>query len=268
METSATNAINFLLFSYFSFSLKSLQEKDADTILHYLIARAYRDAASHVLSIENNNPRDLEEEGPDKKIIDAIQNLTKEKDIFQSWDQYTEWHKSLCSRLQDCYEKTAYKKDAAGKTRPFTLGIAQKWVNMTMKYMVIIKDLQQMWSNELDGTPFIKQYGSMIESVRPSLHVPVDSYILDAVWGLDHNIPMPCKNGKQITNKQKENDHFPDAIVAWSKWREYDGDYSKFQKTLYEKLSALHNTVIEWEADAWITQAEKRVKIKTPKPEE
>lgn len=259
METSAINAINFLMFSYFSFSLKSLQEKDADIILRYLIARAYRDAASHVLSIENNNPRDLEKDGPDEKIIDALQNLNIKKDKCQSWAQFTKWHESLCNSLGDCYEKTAYKKDKTGKIRPFTLGIAQKWVNMTMKYMVIVKDLQQTWSSKPDSIPFIKQYGELIETVRPNLHVPVDSYILDAVWELDNSIPMPCETGKQITEKQKGSVHLPNAIVAWSKWKKYEGEYREFQEALNDKLNASGSTVIEWEADTWITQAEKRI---------
>ena len=50
------NAINFLLFGYFGITL----ENSKDDIISAAINRAYRDAASHVLSLKDDSKKDTE----------------------------------------------------------------------------------------------------------------------------------------------------------------------------------------------------------------
>lgn len=50
------NAVNFLLFSYFGITL----ENSKDDIISAAINRAYRDAASHVLSLKDDSKKDTE----------------------------------------------------------------------------------------------------------------------------------------------------------------------------------------------------------------
>lgn len=66
---------------------------------------------------------------------------------------YDSWHHALCDELIGYYASTGFE---------FNLGHAQKWVNMTMKYIYI--------HGALDITP-----------VFGYLHVPLDSYVFGAV---------------------------------------------------------------------------------------
>lgn len=51
---------------------------------------------------------------------------------------FDEWHKNLCEDLVDDYEN-AFKNAFSEKcTNIFTYGNAQKWVNMTLKYLDLL----------------------------------------------------------------------------------------------------------------------------------
>ena len=63
--------------------------------------------------------------------------------------RFDKWHEDLCLRIIDCYKKESVV---------FTCGQAQKWVNMTMKYLYVIDE-------------------KMMESLFPFCHVPLDNYI-------------------------------------------------------------------------------------------
>lgn len=67
--------------------------------------------------------------------------------------EYDRWHKGICLQMINIYEAA----DIA-----FTFGHAQKWINMTMKYLFIHGTLD-------------------LSRVFAYLHVPVDSYVFSAV---------------------------------------------------------------------------------------
>lgn len=88
-------------------------------------------------------------------------------------DQYDSWHSSICRKLMDEYE-------------PFgcllTLGHAQKWVNMTMKYLCVFKDAQAI-------------------AMLPYLHAPLDSYIFQAAKDL-LDLDPPCHAWSKLSKYQ------------------------------------------------------------------
>lgn len=79
-----------------------------------------------------------------RELITKIENI---KDNFEIW------HKEACRLIIEKYEK--YRIE-------LTYGQAQKWVNMTIKYLYILNE-------------------HTFDNVFDFLHIPVDNYIFKAV---------------------------------------------------------------------------------------
>lgn len=86
-------------------------------------------------------------------------------------DQYDSWHFNVCQQL--------IKKYAPSKCE-LTLGHAQKWVNMTMKYLCVFKDEQAIF-------------------MLPYLHAPLDSYIFQAAKD-QLGLEPPCRAWSKLSN--------------------------------------------------------------------
>lgn len=244
METQKQNAISFLLFSCLSISIKSLSYKEKEKILSAVINRAYRDASSHVLSISTGNPRDADSKvKPDDIITEEICNLTEKT-------EYDKWHCKVCSRLINVYANCQYNKKDQNTELRFSYGIAQKWVNMTMKYMTILCDICD--EMELYNSPFYKAFGKTINALRNRFHSPVDRYIIDAAWLYCTDIVMPLKENKSIRRNYPYS--IPSEYVKpWSQWNCIE--YCKFRKSLVKCLNG--QSELDWESVAWINKAEK-----------
>lgn len=152
------------------------------------------------------------------------------------------------SCLRDSITTKAKKENTLFNESGFYYGQAQKWVNMTIKYM----DVMGFWQTELDKH-------------RNKLHIPIDNYIIQYVWENinfkngeknEKTIPLPyiAKNGP---HNYKYNE---DKVVRWSKWDEKQ--YNAFQEELkdYLEKSVPAKTPLDWEAHAWIEIAKKKTK--------
>lgn len=96
---------------------------------------------------------------------------------------FDDWHKGTCAMIRKPYCDAGIE---------FSWGQAQKWLNMTIKYLYIV------------GT-------CDFAGVFKYCHIPVDNYVFKiAKKELGVNIPK----------------------TAWSKWNDYDGQYLKYQKQL------------------------------------
>ena len=129
---------------------------------------------------------------------------------------------------------------------------AQKWINMTMKYLALLCDVCS--DSELEETEFYKKYGNMIERHRDAFHAPVDRYIINAAWK-HPEINLPVKYGKG-----KRDRTYRDAaenVTAWSRWE--CKEYCQFQRSLstFVKKEGKYKNVLDWENEAWISEAEK-----------
>lgn len=93
---------------------------------------------------------------------------------------FDDWHYRTCSALRSHYRNNGVQ---------FTYGQAQKWVNMTLKYLYILGAYS-------------------FDDIFEFLHPPIDNYILTAAT---------------------EEFGIPRISVAWSKWDDYKGylDYQK-----------------------------------------
>ena len=158
----------------------------------------------------------MKKEGADI-VSNAIKNLQNKED-------YDEWHKKLCEELVDKYnDDNIYKKDKKGNKRPFTYGIAQKWINMTMKYLCVITSVMAEYDNK-----FYEDYNDFLKKIEKDLHVPIDSYILECI------------------NENK---------TSWSKI-EIPNDYSDLQDKIKNKSK--NELPLDWEGPAWIRIAKDR----------
>lgn len=146
--------------------------------------------------------------------------------------------------IKDNFELLGYLKETEDYPDKFYFGQAQKWVNMTLKYLYL-----------LDPTNSDK-----------NLHIPIDSYIIDAAWETkDFCMPLPLKN-KESTKREYNYTKPSDYVVAWSKWtnKPFDernkGEYDLFQEGIHQFVNTSNDyeSTLEWEHKNWIRISEKR----------
>ena len=102
-------------------------------------------------------------------------------------ENYDAWHRGICFEICSYYQKEGID---------FYIGQAQKWINMTMKYLYMSEEYQ-------------------FETIFPFLHVPIDNYVLN------------------IASKELE---IKKPSVCWSRWKEYEEQYMYYQMELRNKI--------------------------------
>jgi len=216
---------DFLLFGYFGITTEDLNKKDETYIIKICAERAYLDLnrtlkfGPEYKDDKNDTKEELKEKAEGRlrfknQICECISEYII-KDLICSNHDFDRGHKKLCDEIIRISEKGII-------TGGMTYGQAQKWVNMTMKYMWLLG----IWNEEF-------------KRVIDKIHVPVDSYIIEAV--------RKGKNFKEAAKVTPPTD-------GWSKWKDYD-KYIKFQKDL---RNAVENSPIEWEGPAWIEVAKSK----------
>ena len=222
------NALDFLLYSYFGITSDSEKEELSNAALE----KAYFDATQQG-AFNTLVPKGKRESA--RKAYDEALKVLKGKLENCAFDNYAEWHHSTC---EDVCKK--YKEQGLNC---FTYGNAQKWVNMTMKYLYLFDSLG------LKNRPII-----IDEAKAKCLHVPVDSYIIESVW--DKNVELPLIKEKLLKDRTKGK-YNNEKVKAWSKWE--DNEYQIFQKSLRKALNEESEPIpIDWEGPAWIKQAKDR----------
>lgn len=149
--------------------------------------RAYRDMNRTIRfrGMEPENRKELRRKTT-QLLKESIQNVLSVDGLDQK--VFDKWHEDLCMTIIDCYKKASVV---------LTCGQAQKWVNMTLKYLYVLDE-------------------DMIESVFQYCHVPLDNYIFDyseKIYGI----------GKPKT--------------AWSRWTDYKKDYMAYQDALRRMIN-------------------------------
>ena len=142
---------------------------------------------------------------------------------IKSQKEFDTWHHGLCDNIiEKCKKIEKYKKTDEGKEEKiqFTYGQAQKWVNMTIKYLYMLE---------------VEEYS--FDNVIKWLHIPIDNYIFDAVE-------------KKLEIKR--------PVDAWSRWDNYD-EYLKYQNDIREKIREKIDTdtpPLCWEFKTWLEKAQ------------
>ena len=106
-----------------------------------------------------------------KLIKDSVKELSENSIITQ--ESFDTWHIELCSGIKQNY---------IGAGVPFHYGQAQKWVNMTMKYLSVINS-------------------GMTKSFFECLHIPIDSIVLDIAFE-EFSIERPIHRWSRMEQKE------------------------------------------------------------------
>ena len=174
----------------------------------------------------------------------------------KTMEEFDYKHKRCCSEILDIANGPQY--DFLLKEK-LTYGQVQKWLNMTMKYLLIL--------------------GYVPDNIKGFLHVPIDDYILDAVWSTNHGesrykerLQSLVKHPAKLPFAANASKSYDSAkIQKWSKWKANDRDpdlfwecamYDDFQNGIRKALEGSKVTPIEWESEAWIIMARKRNSLK------
>ena len=245
-EVKNNKAFDFLLYSYFG--IKESDLKPQSKKVPYICAkRAYLDLARTVKyrysssKLKEMKSKKSSEEDRDEtnNFIESKNNLISEicsailfsEEVIESEKSFDKWHEEKCKEITEKMNgnyETVNNSDEKVLNKSFTIGQAQKWVNMTLKYLWL-----------LDTLP---------AGVEPEyLHVPIDSYIIEIAYDNKN------KFGNALGLEKK-----PEK--SWSELSEYE-NYFGIQKKIRKaiKTNTTNETIpIKWEALAWIEVAEKQ----------
>lgn len=169
--------------------------------------RAYRDLCRTIKfkDKDDKNKNDKWRRSVNELIIEKIKNLP---DANQ--EAYDEFHLGLCGQIIEEYRKSGVAE--------LTYGQAQKWVNMTMKYLCVLSEGNFTGKFEWLGRFY------------PYLHVPIDSIIL-----------------YKIVEARFPNINL-DKNLSWSKIDKYEF-YLEIQRNLRKSLTAM--SPMDWEFEVW-----------------
>lgn len=245
-------------FLFFCFGIKI--EDCKDDILIGIIKKAYLDATNQgAFNTKagkegiNKDSRDVKRDELINTIICAFNKLIE----MDSSDEFNDWHKSLCEKILKHYTNW-----------PFTYGNAQKVVNMTMKYLLMLSIYEDSFKDDE-----IKRILEAVQKHKENLHVPIDSYIIDMIIkegiilqeGEDLEKDFIWLQGKNFPKRKKiiEIDIPSNYLEGWSNWSSYDNYFNLQQKI--RRHIASNSYPIKWESEQWIASAENRRKIEARK---
>lgn len=250
-EVKNNKAFDFLLYSYFGIKESDLNDQSKKDIPYICAKRAYLDLARTVKysysssELEEMKSKKSSEEDKDKanNFIESKNNLiknicknilspieTKEGEISFKNSNFDDWHKAKCREIINFMNNSIDKSNTKIlKKENFTIGQAQKWVNMTLKYLWLLNALPT--------------------GVKPEyLHVPIDSYIIEIAYDNKNKF----ENALGLLEEKPKK--------SWSELSKYK-KYFEIQEAIREaiKTNTTNETIpIKWESLAWIEVAEKQ----------
>ena len=269
----STRAYEFFLYSYFGAG------KD---VLEKAINRAYRDMASHTLTGFSNDDNKKKckkcavvllrmyikgEEDKNNILADVKMKNVEFKKLIdcKSKDDFDIWHFELSKNMRLLYSSG----DASGE---LTYGQAQKWINMSLKYLYLFYVLEKegvlnnVFSKEEYSAEIRERLDYQLDDELKKIigktykyyHVPIDNYILKRIYNLeDINSSKIKKDGttyKLVYNK----DDIKSEAYAWSRLplveNGEEDSYRILQKELRE-ITGEYACALEWEFSNWIIGA-------------
>lgn len=245
---------DFLWFSYFGV-IKDDVKGDIEKAIKACADRAYLDLSRTIgytisaSTIEKNKSSKKQYEEYSKvkttfkdKIVQLLCCKIQKMLNVESEGKFDEFHEKLCNLIVD-EGKADYKASVNGEGTPLfkedkkiTYGQAQKWVNMTLKNLLIM--------NKIDNEEIIKY-----------MHIPLDSYIFKAAG--------TGKDEKIFKDMNVHGLGVPNHLGEWSRIIDYN-KYKEYQNKVRENTQ--YNQIL-WEGDAWIAQAKKEKEPKEQKEE-
>lgn len=182
----------YLVYLYFG------KNEDKDYLLN-CIKRAYRDFNRTIHGINKDNSKGE----PRKPAIDIAIHILKKyfesislsSVIITTQSKFDCGHRALCEEICKAYCEYGYNK--------FNIGQAQKWINMTFKYIYTL------------GKERISGFENF-EKIYSFCHVPIDNILIEKLFAADYKFPVPES--------------------SWSRINDYD-EYLKYQTLIRESFN-------------------------------
>lgn len=222
---------DFLWYSYFGITRREAIN-DKEEALSACVRRAYLDLCRTLRFVYSTNKIDKGIRSKDSdearfyqsyqtcknNLIDCINKRLAHGilELLEKSYDFSEWHETICGFIMNVDPSREVFEDG------IKYGQAQKWVNMTFKYMLVMG----LWDDKITEK---MQY----------LHVPLDSIVFNAANSdEDYGLGIPTRS------------------LVWSKMDKQE--YIEYQKLLKSKIKNKfgEKRPIEWEFDAWLKQAQ------------
>lgn len=190
-EELTKSAYDFVLQCYFG---------DMTNPVNAAINRAYVDMAAHTLQGFGEDHKTKWE--CRYKATEKIKKALKNKDKMEQ--KFEKWHTDLCGEIQKVYKDINID---------FTYGQAQKWVNMTTKYLVVFYLIFDNLNDKEKQEKVPKFFHN--EDNMQKLHIPLDNYLLQH-YGKSSFTPW-SKMEKPAYDKCREELHktLEDELKDW-----------------------------------------------------
>lgn len=199
-----------LIAFYFGSTVATTDPNNKDAI-EDVAQRAYRDLNRTLTGFGSHKNRKTLRETVLTSLFDFVQALGD----VQTQGDFDERHQAWCEKTCLLFEEDPPTQ------RPFTFhyGQAQKWINMTMKYLAVLDHPE-------------------VQRVYEYLHVPIDFYVYKEASDIGVERPLPDPESKSRS-------------TAWS--RLSGKQYRNYQFQLRDKLNSLseYPYPLDWEADIW-----------------
>lgn len=172
------------------------------------------------------------------KIVDLLLKEESKLFAFRSSRSFNIWHKKMCKKVSDifttCDESGVVPINATpeGETDPsvrnstFSMGQAQKVVNMVWKYVFVF----YQYFNALNETDYVSELDSF-KRIIPLLHAPIDSKVIEAATSVGRDYSLKCTKPKW----------------PWSQLNYCE--YKKFQNDIRNKLKKKGQCPFLWELE-------------------
>lgn len=244
--------MDFLIFDYFKITPDEFNNGNLDCIILKCAKRAYLDLNRTLRFSKDSNAKEHDSFCDEiskqirDRIIKELPNITDKN--------FDEIHNDICNKIVSLARNYKGKTDSLVLSviknnknekidqKIFYYGQAQKWLNMTLKYMYLLG----FWDDDF------KRFSKV-------LHVPIDNYIIEAVWheGETENNKIKLKNKIWLIkipspygDSVRKNKYNQEIIISWSKWSE--DEYKDFQIKLRKHPLLEGKSPLEWENDIWI----------------
>lgn len=254
MEGQAKVATEFLIYAYFKLDVQA----DEKEIIGKAIERAYADATNEGAyntrlyddmqdpTKEAKQERKTVSDGVREQAAECIVELINMLPSIERQDAFDAQHTKTCEAL-------VTKFNEALGSQKFTYGNAQKWVNMTIKYLYLIDGVRHDYGKTLS-------IHEGIDKCQKWFHVPVDSYIMQAIY---RDIELPRREQgrpQDIVKKRTFQTAQSKDLLPWSQWEQehYGVVYQKIRT--YAQKGDVNLCPLIWENSAWIEVAKRRKK--------
>lgn len=218
-------ALEFLFFSYFRIDFQDANNKNK--LIEAAIERAYIDASNHVLQLKKDN------------VLNEKQILMIRKKCKKDGEHAIKKALEIQATVEDVYEIIKKIYNSSGLT--MTLGITQKWYNMTIKYLFVMNAIL----NDVGNTVLEE----LCHKFAGRIDVPVDDNIIRVAC--DMSVEVPCRNKDNTYSGMKE---IYSNKIPWSQWDQISY-YHAFQKNIKDKLD--NENILDEENRIWISVAKK-----------